>query len=101
MGGRAVLRSSGIPTRPAPPRCPAPHPAARSDTATVRPLNLQVAGGHLVLQAVREQPPALPYAPYTSARIRTRGKFGVAPSAARRTIRIEARMLLPRGLGLW
>lgn len=60
-----------------------------------------MSGGQLVLQAVREQPPALPYAPYTSARIRTRGKFAVAPTAQHRTIRIEVRMLLPRGLGLW
>jgi beta-glucanase (GH16 family) len=37
----------------------------------------------------------------TSARVRTYGKFSVAPSAAYATIRVEAGMQLPQGAGLW
>lgn len=62
------------------------------------PANLAVRRGSLVLQAVRSADPGLPY---TSARVRTFGKFGVAPSAAYPLIRIQARIKVPQGLGLW
>jgi hypothetical protein len=37
----------------------------------------------------------------TSGRVRTFGKLAVAPSARFPTVRLEARMQLPRGAGLW
>ncbi|KAL4422126.1 hypothetical protein ABPG77_003411 [Micractinium sp. CCAP 211/92] len=64
------------------------------------PANLAVRRGSLVLQAVRDSNPGT--APqYTSARVRTFGQFGVAPSAAYPLIRIQARIKVPQGLGLW
>ena len=85
---------------------------AERQTYTDRQVNLRVQGGHLIIQAQHEAaaPAAAkavpgaashPGAPYTSARIRTRGKFAVHPTAATPTVRIEARIRVPQGLGLW
>lgn len=68
---------------------------------TNRSSNLWVGGGELVVQALREEPPSLRGAPYTSARIRTTGKYSVQPSQRFPTIRIETRLKAPVGLGLW
>lgn len=64
---------------------------------TDRPANLQMRDGHLVLTA-RKEPftgPDGQTRDYTSARIETRGKFNVQYG------RIEARIKLPAGQGLW
>jgi hypothetical protein len=37
----------------------------------------------------------------TSARLRTRGRFAAAPSAATPTVRVEGRVRLPAALGMW
>ena len=42
-----------------------------------------------------------PLVRFTSGRVTTYGKFSVAPSARYRTVRVEARMRLPHGRGLW
>lgn len=52
--------------------------------------------GSLVITA-RAEPAGSPYSRYTSARIRTAGRFAVAPSAAHPVIRVEARIKLPAG----
>jgi hypothetical protein len=57
--------------------------------------NVRLEGSMLVLQA-QQSDPANPYST-TSGRIHTLDKFSVAPSAEFPTIRIEARMKLPRG----
>ena len=54
-----------------------------------------------MLEARYEPTPTLLGQPYTSARVRTWGKYSVAPSPAHPTVRIEARIQLPRGAGLW
>ncbi|KAL4451764.1 hypothetical protein ABPG75_007426 [Micractinium tetrahymenae] len=64
------------------------------------PANLAVRRGMLVLQAVRSTEAGVAQQ-YTSARVRSFGKFGIAPSAAYPLIRIEARIKVPLGLGLW
>ena len=57
-------------------------------------------GGNLVIQGQAEPPGTLPR--YTSARVRTFGKFSVAPGAAHPAVRIEARIRLPEGgPGVW
>lgn len=57
--------------------------------------------GNLVLQAVYDPAAsAIRGQPFTSARVRTAGKFAVVPTATS-TIRIEARIKVPQGLGLW
>ena len=63
------------------------------------PRNIRVRGGRLALRAVHD--PASAERPFTSARIRTWGKFSVAPSKQHPTVRIEARMRVPAGAGLW
>lgn len=57
-----------------------------------RPQNVWTEGGRLVIEARREADGAL-----TSARIRTLGRFAIAPSAAYKTIKVEASMQLPQG----
>jgi hypothetical protein len=57
--------------------------------------NVRLENSHLVLQA-QQSDPANPWST-TSGRIHTLDKFSVAPSAEFPTIRIEARMKLPRG----
>jgi beta-glucanase (GH16 family) len=87
---------------------------AERQTYTDRQVNVRVQGGHLVIQAQREAADsdaakaapgaaaaAAAAAPYTSARIRTCGKFAVRPTAATPTVRIESRIRVPQGLGLW
>lgn len=54
--------------------------------------NLRVEGGNLVISAVRK-----PNGNITSARIRTLGKFSIAPSDTYKTIKVEARIKLPVG----
>lgn len=83
------------PTQP-----PAQDSLPRRQWYTDLPANLAVRGGTLVLRAVRSAVPGSDPS-YTSARVRTFGKFGVAPSAAFPLIRIQARIKVPQGLGLW
>jgi len=59
---------------------------------TDRPENARIEAGHLVIEARREQ---FGNREYTSARLKTQGL------AAWRYGRIEARMQIPRGQGLW
>lgn len=42
-----------------------------------------------------------PLVRFTSGRVRTYGKFSVAPTARHKTIRVEARMSVPSGTGMW
>lgn len=66
------------------------------------PQNLRLEDGKLVLQAVYDPAArAIRDQPYTSARVRTFGKYAVAPSQAHPTIKVEARIKVPAGLGLW
>lgn len=68
---------------------------------TQRSENLRIENGQLVIQALQEHPPTLPGGrPFTSARIRTAGRFSVAPSPGCR-VRIEARLRSTPGPGLW
>lgn len=62
------------------------------------PKNLRVENGKLVLQALYD---ASARKPFTSARVRTYGKFAVGPTQQYKTVRIEARIKVPRGLGIW
>ncbi|KAL4451215.1 hypothetical protein ABPG77_009287 [Micractinium sp. CCAP 211/92] len=69
---------------------------------TARPENVRIEGGQLVIQALWEDPPTLHGKPYTSARIRTAGRFSVCPSPDPACcLRIEARLKCTPGLGLW
>lgn len=66
--------------------------------------NLRVEGGALVLQAEYDEGAATanpPRKPFTSGRVRSYLKMGIKPSWRYPTVRIEARIKLPRGLGLW
>jgi beta-glucanase (GH16 family) len=66
------------------------------------PSNLRVEGGNLVLQAMLDPTArAIRDQPYTSARVRTFGKYAVRPSSAAPVIKVEARIKVPFGLGLW
>ena len=57
-------------------------------------------GGSLVIQGQAEAPGTLPR--YTSGRVRSFGRFSVAPGAQFPVVRIEARMKLPDpGAGVW
>ncbi|PSC67185.1 vacuolar sorting-associated 8-like protein isoform X1 [Micractinium conductrix] len=67
---------------------------------TGRSENVRVEGGTLVIQAQAE-PPGRPSGRYTSSRLRTAGRFSVAPSAAHPLIRIQARIKMSPGDGMW
>lgn len=72
-----------------------------------RTQNLRVEGGKLVITAMYESTPTLfptassPDAFYTSARIRTFRHYSVRPTAQYPTVRVEARIKVPAGTGLW
>ncbi|KAL4422942.1 hypothetical protein ABPG75_009139 [Micractinium tetrahymenae] len=69
---------------------------------TARPGNVRIEDGQLVIEARWEDPPALPGQPYTSARIRTAGRFSVCPSpGSAASVRVEARLRCTPGPGLW
>lgn len=44
---------------------------------------------------------ACPGRPYTSAKVRTYGKFAVGPSSEHPVVKVEARIKVPAGPGLW
>lgn len=82
---------------------------------TRRSDNVAIVGGELVMKArttTAAQRQSIPGCDkntdqclYTSARVRTFGKFSVGPAATsknkKRAVRIEARVMFPEGLGLW
>ncbi len=59
---------------------------------TSDPSNARVEEGHLVIEARREENGLL-----TSARLKTLGHFSVKPDSSFKTIRVEAKILLPQG----
>jgi len=67
------------------------------ESYTSRPTNVQQRGGNLVITALKEEYTGKDGVarPYTSARIKTKGLFSQAYG------RIEARMQLPVGKGIW
>jgi beta-glucanase (GH16 family) len=67
------------------------------ESYTSRPTNVQQKGGNLVITAVKEDYTGKDgiARPYTSARIKTKGLFSQAYG------RVEARMQLPLGKGIW
>ena len=67
------------------------------ESYTPRPVNVQQKGGNLVITAVKEDYTGKDGVarPYTSARIKTKGLFSQAYG------RVEARMQLPLGKGIW
>ena len=67
------------------------------ESYTSRPVNVQQKGGNLVITAVKEDYTGKDGVarPYTSARIKTKGLFSQAYG------RVEARMQLPLGKGIW
>jgi beta-glucanase (GH16 family) len=67
------------------------------ESYTSRPLNVQQKGGNLVITALKEDYTGKDGVarPYTSARIKTKGLFSQAYG------RVEARMQLPLGKGIW
>ncbi|KAL4426027.1 hypothetical protein ABPG75_010043 [Micractinium tetrahymenae] len=67
---------------------------------TGRRVNVRVQSGSLVITAQAEHAGS-PYGRYTSARLRTSGRFAVAPSATYPRVRIEARIKLSAGDGMW
>ncbi|KAL4450141.1 hypothetical protein ABPG77_010810 [Micractinium sp. CCAP 211/92] len=66
---------------------------------TSDPSNVRVEGDCLVLQA-QQADASNPWSA-TSGRVSTLDKFSIAPSAQFGTVRIEARMKVPRGSALW
>lgn len=94
----AVLASSPTPTH---------HPLQgwgnnEKQWYTDLPQNLRVDSGNLVLSAVWDpSAAAIRDQPLTSARIRTFGKHSFGPSPTHPLVKIEARIKLPSGLGLW
>lgn len=89
---RAPLSTRAVgPRRPFPP----PLPALTQQWYTSDPANVRVEGDCLVLQA-QQADASNPWSA-TSGRVSTLDKFSIAPSAQFGTIRIEARMKLPRG----
>jgi beta-glucanase (GH16 family) len=55
-----------------------------------------------VLEAVHDpSATTVPGKYYTSARVRTLGKYSIGPSGPNPVIKVEARIKLPGGLGLW
>jgi beta-glucanase (GH16 family) len=67
------------------------------ESYTSRPVNVQQKGGNLVITAMKEDYTGKDGVerPYTSARIKTKGLFSQAYG------RVEARMQLPLGKGIW
>jgi beta-glucanase (GH16 family) len=67
------------------------------ESYTSRPVNVQQKGGNLVITALKEDYTGKDGVarPYTSARIKTKGLFSQAYG------RVEARMQLPLGKGIW
>ena len=67
------------------------------ESYTSRPVNVQQKGGNLVITALKEDYTGKDGVahPYTSARIKTKGLFSQAYG------RLEARMQLPLGKGIW
>jgi beta-glucanase (GH16 family) len=67
------------------------------ESYTPRPVNVQQKGGNLVITVLKEDYTGKDGVarPYTSARIKTRGLFSQAYG------RVEARMQLPLGKGIW
>ena len=67
------------------------------ESYTARPANIEVRGGNLVITAREEEYTGADRNPrsYTSARIHTEGKFSQSYG------RVEARMQLPLGKGIW
>ncbi len=67
------------------------------ESYTSRPVNVQQKGGNLVITALKEDYTGADGVarPYTSARIKTKGLFSQAYG------RVEARMQLPLGKGIW
>jgi beta-glucanase (GH16 family) len=66
------------------------------------PCNPRVEDSNLVLQAVLDPAAeAVPGRPYTSAKVRTHGRFAVGPSPEHPEVKVEARIKVPAGLGLW
>jgi len=67
------------------------------ESYTSRPVNVQQKGGNLVITALKEDYTGKDGVarPYTSARIKTKGLFSRAYG------RVEARMQLPLGKGIW
>jgi beta-glucanase (GH16 family) len=67
------------------------------ESYTSRRENVKIAGGHLVITARREQYTGADgiAQPYTSARLKTQGLFAQAYG------RFEARIMIPRGQGIW
>ena len=67
---------------------------------TERRENVRVEKGALVIEARRDAT-GEHAGQVTSARLRTAGRFSVAPSPAWPVVRVEARIKLPKGAGLW
>jgi beta-glucanase (GH16 family) len=67
------------------------------ESYTARPQNAFLQGGHLVIKALEEKYTGADGIPrnYTSARLKTQGKFSQAYG------RFEARIKIPRGQGIW
>ncbi|GAB4819360.1 hypothetical protein N2152v2_006406 [Parachlorella kessleri] len=63
---------------------------------TANTTNARVNNGVLVIEARKEASGRL-----TSARLKTQGLYAIQPSSQRKTIKVEARIFLPQGQGLW